>query len=599
MSRNDKTIRHQICQKQDVSSATTTSSDTSSEFTSHSSHNIKSPEVKSLLDSGSKSLCYDSLYENNPSISLCLDLTGDILSINQFGAVRLGYVPEDLIGKSIFKLFAASEQGRLASLIGKILQKSCTISNKVWEFCLNCPASDVVWVNINANLVDIESSQTVIIMVLENITPYKKVDNKLIRTEHFSLTTANSLPAMIWFAGENGDYRFINKELADFLGIGKLNDSIYFTSSSDRNNKVEILNFIHIEDREIYDKKFKNALEKQQKFCCEYRLKRRDGQYRWILNTGIPQIDSQGTFIGYTGLYLDITEIRNSQIVLEERHDILTHLELKKIELEKTKNFNRLKDEFLSTVSHELRTPLTNMKMAIQMLGISLHKQNEQTSNTACRNIHSSKIERYFQILNNECEREINLINNFLDIQRLDNSADDLVLETIIIDKWLVETVELFKARDGFKRDPRGHQESWVYNYRNCYQQHLYLDISPHLPNVVCDRFSLERIVIELLTNAFKFSPPGERITLRAISKHKTVEIQTINTGVEIPPAELPKIFDKFYRIPSNDPWKQGGTGLGLALVKKLTHYLGGTVAVESKSNTTCFTIGIPHANSC
>lgn len=71
------------------------------------------------------------------------------------------------------------------------------------------------------------------------------------------------------------------------------------------------------------------------------------------------------------------------------------------------------------------------------------------------------------------------------------------------------------------------------------------------------------------------------------------LQIAITNTGVEIPAAELAHIFDKFYRIPSQDPWQQGGIGLGLALVNKMVKQLGGTIQVTSANHQTCFTIGL------
>lgn len=155
-----------------------------------------------------------------------------------------------------------------------------------------------------------------------------------------------------------------------------------------------------------------------------------------------------------------------------------------------------------------------------------------------------------------------------------------MVLETVQVQQWLWRVVELFKARN-----------------RNSCQQKLRLSIANSLPLLTCDPFSLERILIELLTNACKFSPPDAEITISAQMKSQNMQFQVINSGVEIPSYELPRIFDKFYRIPSNDPWKQGGTGLGLALVQKLTKLLGGTIEVESGSNRTCFAIQLPLSN--
>ncbi len=243
-------------------------------------------------------------------------------------------------------------------------------------------------------------------------------------------------------------------------------------------------------------------------------------------------------------------------------------------QFEEIESLSSLKEEFLSTVSHELRTPLTNMKMAIQMLGIALHQEQNFLGEMAKPLAERSKAARYFEILDNECDREINLINNFLDLQRLDTNSKPWVLETIQVQKWLWRVVELFKTRNS-----------------NLCKQKLQLSIAANLPAIACDPFSLERILVELLTNAYKFSPADAEITIYAQLKGNNIQFQVINSGVEIPSSELPYIFNKFYRIPSNDPWKQGGTGLGLALVEKLTKHLGGTIEVASESNCTCFSL--------
>jgi signal transduction histidine kinase len=232
-------------------------------------------------------------------------------------------------------------------------------------------------------------------------------------------------------------------------------------------------------------------------------------------------------------------------------------------ELEK---LNRLKDEFLSTVSHELRTPMANMKMAIQMLDITTQKIDGEKYQDV-----QQRIEHYLMILRKECEREIQLINDLLDLQRLEANAQSVDWESITLQDWLPVQLQLFSDRIQSR------------------EQSLRLDIPEDLPSLRTDAGHLERIVAELLNNACKYTPPGGYIYLHAFVQDANLYLEFCNSGVEIAPEEQTKIFEKFYRIVSNDPWKQGGTGLGLALVKGMMERLGGSISVKSGNQQTCF----------
>ncbi|MBD1913046.1 MULTISPECIES: GAF domain-containing protein [unclassified Leptolyngbya] len=249
------------------------------------------------------------------------------------------------------------------------------------------------------------------------------------------------------------------------------------------------------------------------------------------------------------------------------------------VEVKALEELNQLKDDFLSTVSHELRTPISNMKMAIHMLRM-IPSEERRT--------------RYMEILQTECAREVDLINDLLDLQRLASGTRILEPESIPLQEWLEELVEPFRER-----------------CRNR-QQTLQVTLAPNLSTWTTDRSCLTRILAELLNNACKYTPPGESIDLsiKPLSLKATGEIKNTlggripvvtahlkitvrNTGVEIPAQELPRIFEKFYRIPDIDRWKQGGTGLGLALVQKLTEHIGGKIYAESHANATSFIIEI------
>ncbi|MBD2072760.1 CHASE2 domain-containing protein [Phormidium sp. FACHB-592] len=221
----------------------------------------------------------------------------------------------------------------------------------------------------------------------------------------------------------------------------------------------------------------------------------------------------------------------------------------------------QLKDDFLSTVSHELRSPMTNIKMAIEMLKISRSKE---------------ATDRYLQILQNECARETDLINDLLDLQRLEAGAQTYTPEAIDLSDWLPPILQSFSQR------------------AETQQQSLQMDLPPQLPALISDQPSLERIVVELVNNACKYTPPDGAIKVSVNLTAQYFELSVDNSGAEIPAAELPRIFEKFYRVPQADPWKRGGTGLGLALVSKLVDCLGGKISVNSGSGHTTFTVQLP-----
>lgn len=241
-----------------------------------------------------------------------------------------------------------------------------------------------------------------------------------------------------------------------------------------------------------------------------------------------------------------------------------------------------LKDDFLATVSHELRTPLANIKMAIEMLYLTWQRQPEIALNTIASSVgERSRIERYLQILNRECERERHLIDNLLDVKQSQQDRCS-VLTAIRLDEWLPQTIAPFQERS------------------RQYNQSLSWEISPSLPRLICEPTVLERIMAELLNNACKYTPAGEIILVKVEHKPKTVtdsnivQISITNTGVEISKHQQSQIFEKFYRIQAHDFWNQGGTGLGLTIVKRLVARLGGEISVASAMRQTCFTIELP-----
>ncbi|MEJ6480485.1 GAF domain-containing sensor histidine kinase [Nostoc punctiforme UO1] len=237
--------------------------------------------------------------------------------------------------------------------------------------------------------------------------------------------------------------------------------------------------------------------------------------------------------------------------------------------VEQLRKLNELKDEFLSNMSDRLRYPLTNMLMSIRNLrlpGIAPERQI-----------------RYMDILEQECTKEINLINDLLTLQKLESPHEAPQLESIDLNTRIQDITVAFEkklAEKGLK---------------------ISVDLPEESLKLQTELESFDRILQELLTNACKYSQHDTNVHLEAVHRVDQqidqVIIKVTNTGHAISQEEATYIFDKFRR--GKGRWTPG-TGLGLALVKSLVQHLNGAIAVESlpisdsEQSEICFTLTLP-----
>jgi signal transduction histidine kinase len=235
------------------------------------------------------------------------------------------------------------------------------------------------------------------------------------------------------------------------------------------------------------------------------------------------------------------------------------------------------KDDFINHIAHDLRAPLMNIKMAMRMLKISL-----RTDPTISMLLAGHAAEKYLAMLEQECDREVELINNILDLQKLETEIcqsgdlERLNAEPLEIQLWLSTTIEPF-----IHRAHGSHQK-------------ITTALAKSIPLVMIDRLHLTKILTELLNNACKYTSNGGDIVV-AIDQHPDLDLLTIQVKNQatISTEHLPHIFDQFYRIPGANRSQQG-TGLGLSLVQKLVQKLNGQINVDSTSGWTEFTVQLP-----
>lgn len=221
---------------------------------------------------------------------------------------------------------------------------------------------------------------------------------------------------------------------------------------------------------------------------------------------------------------------------------------------------DQMKSEFVSTVSHELRTPLASV------LGFTELMLN--------RELKPERKTKYLQTIYNEAKRLTALINDFLDVQRMESGKQTYEKKYIDLLPALKKTIE--------------HQE-----INAAHTITFTVDMDEAV--IMGDRVKVEQVFTNLLNNSIKYSPDGGEIHVKVSSTDGRIKVAVIDHGLGIPKDALPNLFQKFYRVDNSDRRRIGGTGLGLSIVEEIVKAHGGSIAVESVyGEGSMFTIEFP-----
>ncbi|NNU74801.1 sensor histidine kinase [Clostridium estertheticum] len=216
-----------------------------------------------------------------------------------------------------------------------------------------------------------------------------------------------------------------------------------------------------------------------------------------------------------------------------------------------------LKTEFFSNLSHELRTPLNIILCTLQLL---------DTYTTGSEvNEKERKFKQYIGIMKQNCYRQLRLVNNMIDITKLDAGFFNLHLQNCNIVN-VVESVTMSVAE-----------------YIKTKSIKLIFDTDIEECIMSCDPEKIERVILNLLSNSIKFTRSGGSMKVNMYDKGKNIIISIKDTGIGIPPDKLNIIFDRFRQVDRSLTRKQEGSGIGLSIVKSLVELHGGTISVRSE----------------
>jgi len=235
----------------------------------------------------------------------------------------------------------------------------------------------------------------------------------------------------------------------------------------------------------------------------------------------------------------------------------------------KDKEIDKMKSDFVSNVSHELRTPLTSIKSFSELILDDLDTMDIEIR------------KRFLGIIRDEAERLTRLISDILDLQKI--QANKM--------KWQMESLDLFEVIESSMNTFSGLAKNKGIN--------LSSECKGELPLIYGDRDRLLQVLVNLISNAMKFSKEKGRIRVEATPVPEGVLLSVSDNGIGIPADKRERVFERFYQVDGSATKERGGTGLGLAISKEIIGHHGGRIWVESQEGEGCtFSLVIPKASA-
>jgi len=359
---------------------------------------------------------------------------------------------------------------------------------------------------------------------------------------------ADSVPLMIWVHDAAGRILFVNRRWEQFFGI---------TQEVARRDGWQFV--LHEEDRVAYNDSFLEAVQGKHAFNAAARMRRADGEWRWIESHGVPRFGANGELLTFAGTSDDVTERR----AFETEREML--LESERIARTEAENATHAKDEFMATLSHELRTPLSVIVLWSRILARKYGGAEDD-------------LRKGLALIIDNGMALSRLIGDLLDMSRIVSGRVALDLRPLDLVELIGQAVASHRPAAEARRIEIG------------------LEIGQEPLIVNGDPTRLQQVLWNLLANAVKFAGEGGHIRVAAHGAGHRVEISVTDDGEGIAPDFLPQVFSRFRQADSSSARRHGGLGLGLAIVKQLVELHGGQVRAASGGlgQGATFTVTLP-----
>lgn len=411
---------------------------------------------------------------------------------------------------------------------------------KILSNMVDSPISTIFKISsIKGSIYVILSSTLLYLFILKSMIKIKGLKSELQVSEERYFTLIKLLPDAVTIIKDD-KYIFTNNAGAKLFGFDK----------PEHISGVPIKNLVHPEYQKMVEERIQSAKDKKVKLpLVEQKYIRTDGT--------VIDVEITSCMINYNGqpatlsVVRDITERKKIEKILKKTLDENRLLLDKMIELDKAKT------EFFSNMSHEFKTPLNIIFGIVQLL--STYTDDNEI------NITPSKLNKYTELMKQNCYRLLRLINNLIDLTKIDSGFLDINCKKhniIAVIENISLSVAEFAKNKGIS---------------------LVFDTEVEEKIMACDTDKIERIILNLLSNSIKFTKPGGNIYINIYDNIDSITLSIKDTGIGIPKDKLKMIFERFMQVDSSLQRENEGSGIGLALVKSLVEKHGGQISVKSK----------------
>ena len=378
-----------------------------------------------------------------------------------------------------------------------------------------------------------------------------RVARHLRESEQRYRTLVDNISAVVWLTDANGAITADNPSWTAFTG-----------QSFEECRGFGWLQAIHPDDRAHTSERWNAAVRNLETYEVEYRLRRWDGEYRYVVARGAPVLTPDGQVKEWVG---NCTDNHAERLLLDQNKTLLASERTAREEAERT---GRMKDEFLATLSHELRTPLS------AILGWSQLMQRAP--------LNTDEVREGLATIERNARSQSQLIDDLLDMSRIISGKIHLQVQTVNLPTVVAAAIATVKHSAAAKR----------------VEVRTFLD--PQAGQISGDPNRIQQCVWNLLSNSIKFTPSGGAVTARLQRFEEHADISVSDTGAGIAPEFLPHVFERFRQADASTTRRHGGLGLGLAIVKQLVELHGGAISVSSDGvgQGSTFLIRLPLSNS-